>query len=57
MRSHKLALRFTSASLLAALILYLLFRNLDLRQVGASISNASFWGLLLAAAVNLLQWP
>ena len=57
MISSKLALRFTAASLLAALILYVLFRNIDLRLLGESIKRSSSWGLALAALVNLLQWP
>jgi hypothetical protein len=55
--SRKLAIRFTAASLLAALILYVLFRNINLRLLGESIKRSSPWGLALAALVNLLQWP
>ena len=57
MISRKLAIRFAAASLLAALILYVLFRNTDLRLLGESIKRSSSWGLALAALVNLLQWP
>ena len=53
--SSKLAIRFTAASLLAALILFVLFRNIDLRLLGETIKRSSPWGLALAAIVNLLQ--